>query len=132
MSDNAGVLKKITFDNDPQILTGDIEVNFWPGGLVNTEPLQNVGSSTPKTEFVSGFLKGITTRNSKDGSLKRLSDSIQKTTKEDVPVIFEFANGDKWSASVFSNVDVDSFHTNTEAKSTFDVCARNGYFVPVK
>jgi hypothetical protein len=131
MSNAAGVIRKLIVDNTNIYLTNDIEVNFWQGGFVNTEALDDVNGSTPKTEFKAGKITGISSRRAAPGSVKALSDLLIKTTVGDVPMIVELASGEKYSGSVYAVVDVDSAFSNTEAKSTFSLHPRTGKFTAV-
>jgi hypothetical protein len=131
MSNAAGIVKKIIYDNESIELTNDIDVNVWLGGLITTEDLQNVGSSTRKVEFRSGKISNISARSADPGQLKALTDLVLKSVTDDQPLIIQLANDDKFSGTVFSTVDPDSWFASAEGKNTFNLVARNGYFVPV-
>lgn len=131
MSNATGPIRKFSFDNTNIYLTNDNEVNFWPGGLINTESQDDINGATPKTEFRAGMISGITSRCGKQGSLKALYDLVQKTTVGDVDIVITMANGDKWSGACFSTADPESFFNNQDGKATFNLCPRAGVFSPL-
>lgn len=128
MPNATGPVRKLSFDNSTIYLTNDNEVNFWLGGLVNTESQNDIGGQTPKTEFIGGMLTGITSRCAKEGSLQKLHELVQKTTVGDVDVVVTLANGDKFSAACYSVVDPTAFFNNQDGKATFDLYPRTGVF----
>jgi hypothetical protein len=131
MSNAAGPLVKISFDNESFQLPNDNDINYWPGGFVPTDALANIKGATKKVEFMPGKITGLNTRLAKSGDVRRLFNALTKTATENVVFVGEFANGDKVTASVFAVVDADSYFSNAEAKGTFDVCASddsNGVF----
>lgn len=132
MSNASGPIKKIIYDNQSINLTADVETNFYPGGWTNTEGQTNIGGSNPKTEYVHGRMSGITSRTALNGSLKLLLDLLKKTAHgEVVSVIFELPSGEKYSGPVYAVWDADSFYSNSEGKTTFELHASEGEFSPV-
>lgn len=131
MSNAVGPVKKLTFDNTSIYMTNDNEVNFWKGGFVNTETLNDIKGQTPKTEFIGGMITGLSQRCAKPGSLNAITELIKKTTVGDVDVVVELMNGDKFSGACFSTVDPTSFFSNQDGKATFNLYPRSGEFSPL-
>jgi len=131
MSNAVGPVRKLAYDNKTIKLTNDNQINFWKGGFVNTESLNDIQGQTPKTEFIGGMITGLTSRCAAPGSLDALTELVKKTTVGDVDMVITLANGDKFSGAVFATADPTSFFDNQEGKGTFSLYARSGEFSPL-
>lgn len=125
----SGTLKRIGYDQTDIELTADNDCNFYPGGDLATEAMEDVNGSFPKLQSVCGRLTNITARAATAGSLKKLTQLIQKTSSgEFVDLTFELANGERWGGRCYAVGDPDSFFGNQEAKIPFGLYAADKFF----
>lgn len=128
MSNAAGLITDMQIDSSTITLPADLDLTLDPGGLRNTEAMQNNdGSKTRKVGIKGGTVTGITARLTKSRAIHDFVQLIIKSVTEDLPFIFTLANGDKYTGPVFIVIS-DDFWTNQEGSGKFELHAVNGNF----
>jgi hypothetical protein len=129
----SGQLRSIAMSNRKWRFPSDIDVTFWPGGRHNSEFQDDNLGGTAIQKNTTGKITGLVIRTSKSGDLSDLVDVIKSTIDNPVSFIFEFANGEKWSAPVIAVIDEGGPVTSAESKFTCDLYAENdtGEFVQI-
>lgn len=123
-----GQVAKLEMDETLIVIPEDMELNFWSGGIVVTDMLQNQGSVTPVKAFRAGCITGITARTARVGAYKQIVEILQKSADNAVGSLVELANGEKWSAPVIGKWDSESFFSTSDGKMAFAIYAEDGYF----
>jgi len=128
-----GMLRSLKIANRAWRFPADIEVTFWPGGLHNSEYMDDNLGGTAKVKNTTGKLTGITTRAAENDELEDLVDMVKGTVETPTPCVFSFADGSKWSGSSKAVISEDGPFASTDGKFTFDLYAANstGEFVKV-
>lgn len=121
-----GMLKNLKIANRAWKFPSDIEVNFWPGGLHNSEFMDDNLGGTAKIKNTTGKLTGVTLRASEVDDLNDLVDMVKGTVEVAAPCVFTFADGSQWSGPSKAIISEDGPFASTDGKFTFDLYAANG------